>query len=446
MDDQILPNIGYPIRVIIPIVYFFITIIAVIGNIINFYSLCVNGDRYGRKSLHLLIWNVTVSDGIWVGIFFVVKMVSYANLSAGWLNNSWCKAEYYILRSMDFLLAYTIVFMCIDRCVRRKTCWYGIRRFKSGLCIVLALWLAVCYALIPILFFNQELKDLNYGAYECQTNATTLNQLTWLNLQSIQTPTQTIYILDFMFGNGLPVFLMIVFLFLRLICHRKRSSANMDMDAYKQLNFSLYDDEHPNLSKMVVFYVLIYILCQLPYYIYRLVRIYQPYIDENLKNINIFYAIDIPLIALRLINRAINPWLAFFFMRQLRDSSRHFCSFWCFGFIPGCPNRWSCLKDCTSCVKDEWHDLTANNQMVREIRPTGNTMKKEYLDENGKRVRQTYEEYVRHYHRPKTHFSDANPALLLGGKSVPENFGYTNQAYSTTKTYVPHANEPRTEL
>jgi hypothetical protein len=37
--------------------------------------------------------------------------------------------------------------------------------------------------------------------------------------------------------------------------------------------------------------------------------------------------------------------------------------------------------------------------MIREIRPTG------------KRIQQTYEEYIRYYHWPPTHFSDANSKI-----------------------------------
>jgi hypothetical protein len=178
-----------------------------------------------------------------------------------------------------------------------------------------------------------------------------------------------------------------------------------------------------------------------------LVRIYYPSIQLNLETLNILYAIDIPLIILRLINRAINPWLSFFLMRSIRDSSRRACSsFWCCGCFPCCPNRWACLNDCGVCIRNEWHDLTANHQMIREIRPTGNTMKKEFIDPTGKRIRQTYEEYVRYFHRPRTHFSDANPALLLAGRNTPA--GHENLGYLTTNPKTQHSQlmEPSTEL
>jgi hypothetical protein len=178
-----------------------------------------------------------------------------------------------------------------------------------------------------------------------------------------------------------------------------------------------------------------------------LVRIYHPSIELNLYSMNILYAIDIPLIILRLINRAINPWLSFFLMRSLRDSSRRVCSsFWCCGCFPCCPNRWSCLRDCSSCIRNEWYDLTASHQMIREIRPTGNTMKKEFLDPTGRRIRQTFEEYVRYYHRPHTHFSDANPALLLAGRNTPA--GHENLGYLTSNPKTQHSQyiEPSTEL
>jgi hypothetical protein len=84
--------------------------------------------------------------------------------------------------------------------------------------------------------------------------------------------------------------------------------------------------------------------------------------------------------------------------------------------------------------------------MVREIRPTGSTMKKEFVDQTGKRIRQTYEEYIRYYHRPRTHFTDANPALLLAGRNTPvgnENFGYLP---SNPKMNDSQLMEPSTEL
>ncbi|UJR30008.1 hypothetical protein I4U23_017554 [Adineta vaga] len=137
---------------------------------------------------------------IWSSIFYLVKIVSFADLgehfalnNGRWLNDSWCKSEMYILRVMDFLLAYTIVFLCLDRCVKKRICCYGQRRFVSGICIFISLWLIITYALIPILFFDQQLKSLNYGSYECIYNQTQINQFTWLDIQQIQTPYRTIY-------------------------------------------------------------------------------------------------------------------------------------------------------------------------------------------------------------------------------------------------------------
>ena len=268
-STQTFPQIAYPIRIIIPIVYTLIAAFALIGNLLNFYSLCVSSDRYGRKSIHVLIWNLIIEGTIWTSIFYTVKMVSFADLGehfalngGRWLNDSWCKSELYILRLMDFLLAYTIVFLCFDRCVRRKVCCFGFRRFITGLCIVLSLWLAISYALIPILFFNQQLASLNYGSYECVTNATQVNQLSWLDLRNVQSPLRTIYLLDFIFGNALPVCLMLLLLICRLVIYRKPKTQkykidendhfnNLNMNTYKQMDLANYDDEHPNLFRMV---------------------------------------------------------------------------------------------------------------------------------------------------------------------------------------------------
>ena len=190
-----------------------------------------------------------------------------------------------------------------------------------------------------------------------------------------------------------------------------------------------------------------FIICQLPYYTYRLIRIYHLSIERNLSSSNILYAIDIPLIILRLINRAINPWLSFFLMRTIRDSSRQACSsFWCCGCFPCCSNRWSCLHDCSLCFHNEWYDLTSNHRVIHEIRPTGRTLKREVFDSTGKRIQQTFEEYVRYYHRPQTHFNDANPALLLAGKHTLA--GNENLGYLTSNSKLQHSPsiEPSTEL
>jgi hypothetical protein len=268
-STETFPQIAYPIRIILPVVYTVIVVFAFIGNVLNFYSLCVSNDRYGRKSIHILIWNLIIEGTIWSSIFYIVKMVSYADLgehfainNGKWLNDSWCKSEMYILRIMDFLLAYTIVFLCLDRCVKRKVCCYGIRRFITGLCILISLWLAVCYALIPILFFNQQLQSLNYGSYECATNETQVNELNWLDLQNVQSPLKTIYLLDFIFGNALPIFLMILLLIIRSIIYRKSkinkyqmdtntNLTELDLNSYKQFDLKNYGDEHPNVTKMV---------------------------------------------------------------------------------------------------------------------------------------------------------------------------------------------------
>jgi hypothetical protein len=160
-----------------------------------------------------------------------------------------------------------------------------------------------------------------------------------------------------------------------------------------------------------------------------------------LYSFNILYAIDIPLIILRLINRSINPWLSYFLMYSISDSSQGVCSsFWCCNYFPCCQNRWSCLNDCSKCIKNEWYDLTSNHQTIREIRPTGKITRKEFIDKNGRRIRQTYEEYIRYYHRSRSHFNDANPALLFAGKNASS--GNDNLDYLTNNQF----NEPRTEL
>ena len=457
-----LTDIDDSIRMVISIVYLFLALVVLTGNLLNFYSLCVSRDRYARKSLHLLIWNSVVEGTIWTSTSSLIHIVSYTRFNRDflrknlpWLLEHGCHLQTYFLRSMDFLLAYTIVCLCLDRCARKGIFCYGLRRFVTGLTISMCIWLIVCYALLPTFFVQFDIKALSYGTFECVYNESYINhQLPWLSFGQTQTPVRTIHLLDFIFGNGLPIVLMLSLLALRWYLYRRQAQTSFQPDQIKYLdgsNWNLHpsvdsrrsENEDPNLIAMVcclrfilesvqhlafpsihfqvVLYVVTYVVCQLPYNVYRLIRIYYPQIESTLLPGNILFAIDYLLLVLRSINRAINPWLSFFFMPSIRESSwRAYSSFWCCGCFPFCPNRWSCLRECPSCFRHQWHILTSQQEMIREIQSTGNRMNKEFTDQNGKRRRYIYDEYIRYHHRPaRARFVDINPALFVSQRNIP---------------------------
>lgn len=129
---------GYALRVIIPVIYILIGIISVIGNLVVLQIICAN--RFRHKSLHVLICSLVVESIFFSIIFLIIRTVSYAHLHVDWFMNpeGWCKAEMYLLRLFDFVLAYTIVMMCIDRLIKERGWCNCTRSLRTGLATVAA--------------------------------------------------------------------------------------------------------------------------------------------------------------------------------------------------------------------------------------------------------------------------------------------------------------------
>ena len=195
------------LRIVLPIVYACIAIIGVIGNIIVLQIICAN--RFRHKSIHLLACSIICADLFYIVIFTVVRSVSYAYSNTNWFINptDWCKAEMYLLRIFDFVLAYSVVFVCLDRAVYLNSCWYGVRKFRSGISIVISIWLASAYVLIPILLFQQTLAFQSYGGYLCQTTDASV-PLFWLGTY----PRRVLDFIDIVFRIFFPILLMIILL------------------------------------------------------------------------------------------------------------------------------------------------------------------------------------------------------------------------------------------
>lgn len=167
LNDSLNQQVANAMQVVVPVIYIIVAILGIIGNLIVLQIICAN--RFRHKSIHLLISSLAIADFCFTIIFTIVRATSYGFLNVNWFKNvnEWCKAEMYLLRIFEYVLAYTIVFLCLDRAVSMGSCWFGIRKFRSGISIVISVWVASAYVLIPILLFKQTIYVEKYGGYLC---------------------------------------------------------------------------------------------------------------------------------------------------------------------------------------------------------------------------------------------------------------------------------------
>lgn len=166
-NESLSGQVANAMQVVLPVIYIIVALLGIVGNLIVLQIICAN--RFRHKSIHLLISSLAIADFCFTVIFTIIRAVSYGYLSVNWFINpqGWCKAEMYLLRIFEFVLAYTIVFLCLDRAVSMGSCWFGIRKLRSGISIVISIWVASAYVLIPILLFKQTIYVEKYGGYLC---------------------------------------------------------------------------------------------------------------------------------------------------------------------------------------------------------------------------------------------------------------------------------------
>ncbi len=347
MVPSLSPELSTSLRVILPVIYILFALIGVLGNIIVLQIICAN--RFRHKSIHLLVSSIVLADLCFIVIFTIIRSVSYAYLDTSWFVNvnEWCKAEMFLLRLFDFVLAYTIVFMCLDRAVVMGSCWFGIRKFRAGISIALSIWIASFYILIPILIFKQTQFTQTNGGYLCYSTDESV-PLFWLG----NMPRRILDFIDIIFRVMLPVFLMLVLLVIAL-CNasaRKKPQGLLDTS----LNTTVFDSassshlsgrrittaesrlsSNKRMLMMVVSYAVLFAFCQLPFAVYRCVMLWHKSLETSLWERGFDYAIEIPLLILNLLNRCINP----FFYIAFADSSglrKNFFRCWCLPCLPGC--------------------------------------------------------------------------------------------------------------
>jgi len=275
------------------------------------------------------------------------------------------------LRIFDFVLAYSIVFVCLDRAVNINSCWFGVRKFRSGISIVISIWVASAYVLIPILLFQQKLQLESYGGYLCVSTDDSVT-LFWLGTY----PRRILDFIDIVFRTLFPTFLMILLLIIGTCNLNDLSNSRGDKN---RSNLSLLTDNtnttrindsnlngvnnssslikdnqgkivaissnlegdvsmHPKrLLSMAFAYSLVFMLCQLPYEIYRCVLLWNISIETDISytNQNYDFAVEIPLLLLKLLNRCINPFL-FICFADVASYRNGCCRLWCLPCLPGC--------------------------------------------------------------------------------------------------------------
>ena len=133
LNNSLNQQVAQSLQIVLPVIYIIVALLGLFGNLIVLQIICAN--RFRHKSIHLLISSLAMADFFFIIIFTIVRSVSYGYLHVNWFINvnDWCKAEMYLLRLFEFVLAYTVVFLCLDRAVSMGSCWFGVRKFRSGI-------------------------------------------------------------------------------------------------------------------------------------------------------------------------------------------------------------------------------------------------------------------------------------------------------------------------
>ena len=229
MVSSLSAELSTSLRVIVPVIYILLALIGILGVFIVLQIICANHFRH--KSIHLLIASMVLADLFYIIIFTIVRATSYGYLDTSWFINvnEWCKAEMFLLKLFDFVLAYSLVFMAIDRAVVMGSCWFGIRKFRAGISIVVSIWISSFYILIPILIFNQTQFSQTNGGYICYSTDQSV-PLFWLG----NFPRRILDFIDIMFRIIIPIFLLLILLSLAIWnthkMERKAGSLNTSLN------------------------------------------------------------------------------------------------------------------------------------------------------------------------------------------------------------------------
>lgn len=382
MVSGLSPELATSLRVILPVIYSIFALIGILGVFLVLQIICAN--RFRHKSIHLLVSSIVLADFFFIIIFTIVRAVSYGYLDTAWFINvsEWCKAEMFLLRLFDFVLAYSIVFMCLDRAVVMGSCWFGVRKFRAGISIVISIWVASFYVLIPILIFKQTKFTQTNGGYLCYSTDESV-PLFWLG----NFPRRILDFIDIVFRVFTPILLMIVLLLIAIWNSRSTKRNNLNTSLNRSVNTTVLDNNvsstsylpiksdkakdsflalNNRLLAMVISYAVLFAFCQLPFAIYRSVMLWNSSIEKNLWERGFDYAIEIPLLILHLVNRCVNPYF-FICFADPNGFRKNFFRCW---FLPCCPGCIGCdqcwCSDCCRTMKYECNYCLGDQNALTE--------------------------------------------------------------------------------
>ncbi|RMZ92958.1 hypothetical protein BpHYR1_044144, partial [Brachionus plicatilis] len=276
----------------------------------------------------------------------------------------------------------------------------------------ISVWIASAYVLIPFLLFQQEIFSQSNGGYVCQTSSLLLDR----------NPLFTENSLDFfyiVFRIYFPICLMIILLIIASInLYRSNSDQEKTKKAksyltgapYPPINdiysgnsnhlflettvvnkddLSLFSSSYnKRIFAMVLLYALLFMFCQLPYEIYRSIVLLNENVVKNLTEKKLDFAIEIPLLILKLLNRCVNPFF-FICLADIYNKRGRFCRLWCLPCIPGCIGCKNCwCYDCWGSICYEVNHCLGKRASAKsdEFVPTGLQTVSTYQYRDGDRL------------------------------------------------------------
>lgn len=205
-----------------------------------------------------------------------------------------------------------------------------------------------------------------------------------------------------------------------------KNSAKKDL----KTNFLNYNKR---LLAMVLAYSILFSFCQLPYEIYRCVMLWNQNIENNLWNRGLDFAIEIPLLILKLINRCANPYL-FICLGDIYGLRRGLFRCFCIPCCPGCIGCNECwCKDCSNSIKYEYNHCMGNVDDSDDWIPTGiQTISTHQYRDGGKLVTkhtilEEYETNVQPYYKQPKPVINVNEAFENDDNLRFINFGNEEQ-------------------
>ncbi|XP_064606598.1 allatostatin-A receptor-like [Liolophura sinensis] len=291
------------VRIIIPTIFGFITVVGFVGNLL--VILVVVSNQQMRSTTNILIVSLAVADFLF--IVFCVPFTATSYVMPVWpFGNIWCKFSQYMMYVCAYTSVYTLVLMSLDRylavvhAIRSMT----LRTEKNTYILVFIVWAIVLVTNIPLLF---EFRVRSYPYYN-------QNRSACVNFRHMNDSTgQSAKLFHgFFFGFGYLIPLVIVcvlygFMLKRLL-YGVVPGGNQSAESMRAKK---------RVTRMVVIVVAIFAFCWLPIQIIFFVHYYGVHSENAL-----FVGVQMASNCLAYMNSCMNPILYAFLSENFRKSFR----------------------------------------------------------------------------------------------------------------------------